>query len=364
MYIKDVIQHLEHWAPKEFQESYDNSGLIVGDITTEIKGVLVCLDSTEEIVDEAIQKGCNLIVAHHPIVFSGLKTFTGKTYIERTIIKAIKNDVAIYAIHTNLDSVSTGVNWQIGQKLGIKNLKILSPKQNSLKKLITYVPNAHLDSVRTALFEAGAGNVGKYSECSFKSEGEGTFKPNNAAEPFVGEVGKLHFEKELRLEVLVSKENVNQVLNALTSSHPYEEVAYELISLDNSRNDIGSGMIGELEKPTQALEFLNHVKKEMNVGVVRYTSLPEKLIQRVAFCGGSGGFLLNAAKLNKADIFITADYKYHQFFDAENEIVIADIGHFESEQYTIDLIATYISKKFTKFAVRLTDVNTNPVNYL
>lgn len=364
MYIKEVIDYLESWAPKAYQESYDNSGLIVGDKNSEITGVLVCLDSTEEIVDEAINKGCNLIIAHHPIVFSGLKTFTGKDYIERTVIKAIKNDIAIYAIHTNLDSVSDGVNRKIGEKLGLKNLQILAPKTNLLKKLITFVPNDHLEKVRNALFSSGAGKIGNYDQCSFNSEGKGTFRAGENTDPFVGEKGTLHTESETRLEVVLTNDKLPPILSALFESHPYEEVAYDVISLDNRQTEIGSGMIGELTEESSEETFLNFVKNTMESGVIRHTNLLERPIKKVAFCGGSGSFLLNQAKAKGADVFITADYKYHQFFDADGEILIADIGHFESEQFTIELIGDYLTKKFTKFAVRLTEVNTNPVNYL
>lgn len=364
MHIKEVIDYLESWAPKAYQESYDNSGLIVGDKNAELTNVLVCLDSTEAVIDEAIEKNCNLVVAHHPIVFSGLKSLTGKNYIERTIIKAIKNDIAIYAIHTNLDSVSDGVNWKIGEKLGLKNLEILSPKQNMLKKIVTFVPVSHVEKVRMALFSAGAGSIGGYDQCSFGVEGEGTFRAGGNADPFVGEQGKLHVESETRIEVIVSNDKLSNVLLALQESHPYEEVAYDIFPLSNQHNQVGSGMIGELENVTTELEFFNFVKIAMQTSSIRYTNLLHKPIKKIAFCGGSGSFLLNQAKAKGADLFITADYKYHQFFDADGEIVIADIGHFESEQFTIELIADYLTKKFTKFAVRLTEVNTNPVNYL
>lgn len=364
MNIKEVIEYLELWAPKAYQESYDNSGLIVGDKLKQVTGVIVCLDSTESIVDEAMEKGCNLIVAHHPIVFSGLKSLTGKNYIERTIIKAIKNDIAIYAIHTNLDNISDGVNRKIGEKLGLKNLQILSPKSNLLKKLITFVPNEHLDKVRAALFSAGAGHVGKYDECSFNSEGVGTFRGGEETDAFVGEKGQRHYENETRLEVILENGKLHKILTALVDTHPYEEVAYDIISLDNRHNEIGSGMIGDLDSEMTEVDFLRHVKSTMKAGIVRHTNLLNKSVKKVAFCGGSGSFLLNQAKAKGADVFVTADYKYHQFFDADSEILIADIGHFESEQFTIELIADYLTKKITKFAVHLTEVNTNPVNYL
>lgn len=364
MDIKEVIEHLESWAPKVYQESYDNSGLIVGDKNQSITGILVCLDSTEDVVDEAIKKNCNLIVAHHPIVFSGLKTFTGKDYIERTVIKAIKNDIAIYAIHTNLDNVSSGVNRKIGEKLGLKNLQILASKTTLLKKLITFVPNEHLENVRESLFSSGAGEIGDYDQCSFTSEGKGTFRGNENTSPFVGSKEERHTEAETKLEVILTKNILPAVINSLLKAHPYEEVAYDVLSLENKHQNIGSGMVGELPEELSEKDFLNFVKKTMKSGVVRHTNLLEKSVKRVAFCGGSGSFLLNQAKASGADVFITSDYKYHQFFDADGDILIADIGHFESEQYTIELIADHLMKKSTKFAVHLTETNTNPVNYL
>ncbi|MEY4903976.1 MAG: hypothetical protein RLZZ292_1791 [Bacteroidota bacterium] len=364
--IKEVIQHLERIAPPSYQENYDNSGLIVGDMTTAVTGVLVCLDSTEAIVAEAIEKGCNLIIAHHPIVFKGLKRLNGKNYVERTILKAIKNDIAIYAIHTNLDNqLYQGVNTKIGELLDIKNPKILVPKTQTLMKLTTFVPVPQTEAVLTALFDAGAGEVGNnYEHCSFRSLGVGSFKPKDGANPFIGAVGKEEQVVEHRIEVIFERHLEGKVLTALHQAHPYEEILYYLHLLENTNQLVGSGMIGTLDAPMEEKAFLKQLKKTMKAGVVRYTNLQNKPISRVAWCGGSGGFLLNAAIAQNADVFITADYKYHEFFDADNRIIIADIGHFESEQYTIELIFDIISKKFSNFAVNLTQVNTNPVNYL
>ncbi len=364
--IKEIIQHLERVAPPSHQESYDNSGLIVGDMTTAVTGVLVCLDSTEAIVAEAIEKGCNLIVAHHPIVFKGLKRLNGKNYVERTILKAIKNDIAIYAIHTNLDNqLYQGVNTKIGELLGVTNTKILVPKLQTLMKLTTYVPVEHTETVLNTLFDAGAGEVGKnYEHCSFRSLGVGSFRPKEGANPFIGATNQEEKVVEHKIEVIFDRYLERNVLAALHQAHPYETPLYYLHLLENANPIIGSGMIGTLENPMSEKEFLKHLKKTMKAGVVRYTNLRNKPIQRVAWCGGSGSFLLNAAMAQGADLFITADYKYHEFFDADNRIIIADIGHFESEQYTIELIFDIISKKFSTFAVNLTQVNTNPVNYL
>lgn len=364
MKIQKLIKYIEQIAPPAYQESYDNSGLIVGNSNEKITGVLLCLDSIEAVIDEAIEKECNLIIAHHPIVFSGLKRFTGKNYIERVVMKAIKNDIAIYACHTNLDNVRAGVNAKIAEKLGLINTKILAPKSQLIKKLSVYVPTTAADKVRDALFAAGAGQIGNYEEASFNVVGAGTFKATEGATPHVGEVGKRHYEAEIKIEVIFPFNLKGQILSAMFNTHPYEEVAYDIVTIDNKHQGIGSGMIGELPEYMEPMPFLEHLKSTMKTDCVRYTQLLKSPIRRVAICGGAGQFLLRNAIGKKADIFITADYKYHQFFDAEGKIVIADIGHFESEQFTIDLFYDLITKKFDTFAVYRTSINTNPVNYL
>lgn len=362
--IKDVIKELELWAPPTLQESYDNAQLIVGDANQVLEKVLLSLDCIEAVVDEAIELGCNLIVAHHPIVFSGLKSLTGKNYIERTIIKAIKNNIAIYAIHTNLDNVKTGVNFKIAEKLGLENVEILSPKKGLLEKLVFYCPAGNVDQVRESVFAAGAGKIGAYDSCSFNSNGIGTFKAGEEANPHVGEIGEVHREEEVCVETIVPIYLKSKVINALLMSHPYEEVAYDFYPLSNSWNEVGSGMIGELSEETDTLAFLKSVKSKLNTPIIRHTKIVKNEISKVAICGGSGSFLLNDAKKKGAEIFITADYKYHQFFDAEEQIVIADIGHFESEQFTPELIKEHLQQNFPNFALYLSEVNTNPINYL
>ncbi len=362
--LKEITDHIESIAPLAYQENYDNAGLICGDEDMQITGAIICLDSTEAVIDEAITMNCNLIIAHHPIVFSGLKKFNGKNYVERVVIKAIKNNIAIYAAHTNLDSVLGGVNSKIAEKLGLKNCKILSPQKNGLKKLITFCPEDKAENLRQALFEAGAGAIGNYSECSFNSLGTGTFNGDESTNPYVGEKGKQHHEKEVKIETIFPNNIEKRLLKALFNNHPYEEVAYDIIPLDNSNQTVGSGMIGELEDECDEMTFLKVVKDKMNTKSVRYTSLLGKKIKKVAICGGSGSFLLKDAIRNNADIFITSDFKYHQFFDAENRIIIADIGHFESEQYTSELFYEILKKKFNTFALHLSKINTNPINYL
>ncbi|MCE2744179.1 MAG: Nif3-like dinuclear metal center hexameric protein [Fluviicola sp.] len=363
MKIREITNYLESLAPLSSQADFDNCGLIVGDASTEVTSAIICLDCVEAIVDEAIRKGSNLIIAHHPIVFKGLKKLNGKNYIERTVIKAIQHGIAIYAIHTNLDHYRFGVNYEIGQRLGLENLQILDPVENALFKLNVYVPIDHLEKVKSAVFEAGAGEIGNYSECSFSSEGTGTFTPNELANPFEGEKNNRSTVSEVKLELLVTSHSLNSVVKAMKQAHPYEEVAYDIISLKNQNAFEGAGMVGELKEPMDEQAFLSKVKTNFKCEVIRHTKLMNKPIKRVAFCGGSGSFLLNKAKRANADIFITGDYKYHDFFDAENELVIADIGHFESEQFTINLIADILKKKFHTFVVHLTEENTNPINY-
>ena len=363
MKLSLLTDYLEGLAPLAYQEDYDNAGLIIGKPDQEVYQALISLDCTEAVVDEAIANNCQVIISHHPIVFHGLKKFNGKTYVERVVEKAIKNNIALYAIHTNLDNVLTGVNSRICETLGLTNSRILAPKQHLLKKLVTYVPAAQAEQVRNALFHAGAGNIGNYSEASFNAEGTGTFKANKDANPYVGEPGIRHTENEVRIEVIYPATLESKILMALVLAHPYEEVAYDLYSLTNPNQQVGSGMIGELEIPVNEEYFLSIVKDKMRAHVIRHTALTGKHIRKVAVCGGAGGFLLKQAIAAGADIFITADYKYHEFFDAEGKILIADIGHYESEQFTQQFLYEIIRKKFATFAVRLTEINTNPVKY-
>ena len=361
--VKDLTNFLEKWAPSVYQESYDNSKLIVGNPNTKVEKCILCLDCIEAVVDEAIEKNAQLIIAHHPIVFSGLKSLTGRNYIERVIIKAIKNDIAIYALHTNLDNVSSGVNYKIAERLGLKNLKVLQPKSGLLNKVVAFVPKAHSEEILKVMFNAGGGSIGDYDECSFNTNGMGTFKAGADANPFVGEVGKRHQEDETRIEIIVPQHLLNPVVSAMKNAHPYEEVAYDIYPLLNKHKQVGSGMVGELEQPMGESEFLDFVKKNLKTDVIRHTQLLEKEIKKVAFCGGAGSFLLGNAIGVKADVFITGDFKYHQFFDADKKLVILDVGHFESEQFTIDLIAEKLMENFPTFAVLKTEVNTNPISY-
>jgi len=363
MRTQEVLSYLEQWAPLALQESYDNSGLLVGDRNAKVTGVLVSLDCTEAVVDEAIEKGCNLIVSHHPIIFGGLKRLTGDTYIQRTVMKAIKHDIQLYAIHTNLDHVLTGVNAELGARLGLSNLRILSPKPDHLYKLVVFCPPDCLEAVREGIFAAGGGHVGNYSECAFEVEGIGSFKPEPGANPSDGEIGIRSTGHEVKLEVLVPSWLRTAVWNAVTDYHPYETVAHEWLKLSNTNETIGSGMLGEWKGGIELNEALNLIKKSFNLKTLKHTEPTNKLIQKVAICGGSGQFLLEEAKRNHADLYVTADIKYHEFFDTEGKIVLVDIGHYESEQFTIELIANKLAEKFRTFAVHKTAVVTNPVYY-
>lgn len=363
MRILDIISCLERVAPPVYQESYDNAGLLTGNPGWTCTGAIMALDATEEVVMEAVAKGCNLIVAHHPILFGGLKKINGKNYVEKAVISAIKNDIAIYAIHTNLDNVAHGVNRKIADKVGLVNCSILSPKGGLLKKLYTFVPHAQLDGVSAALFSAGAGHIGNYSECSYITEGTGTFRAGAGAQPFAGEVGLRHHEPESRLEVIFPVHLESAVVKALLQAHPYEEVAYDIVPLANQHHGIGSGMIGDLPEVLPEPAFLNHLKQVFGLSVVRHTRLLNKPVRRVAVCGGAGSFLISSALNSGADVYITADVKYHEFFDANDRLLLADIGHFESEQFTVDLLYDILAEKFPTFAVFKTEVRTNPVYY-
>jgi dinuclear metal center YbgI/SA1388 family protein len=363
MIVQDVINFLEELAPTTYAENFDNVGLLVGNKFEKISGVLVTLDTLEAVVDEAIENNCNLIVSFHPIIFKGLKKITNNTYVERVVTKAIKNDIAIYAIHTALDNALHGVNSMLCKKLKLVNKHILIPQEGTIKKLTTFIPSDNASSLRSSLFEAGAGNIGNYSNCSFNLEGTGTFKSKASSNPTIGKKGETHFEEETQISVIFNKHLETQILKTLFKNHPYEEVAYEITTLENKNQTIGMGMIGELEIAMSEKEFLAYLKSKLKTGCIRHSQFLNKTIKKVAVLGGSGSFAINAAKDSGADAYITSDLKYHDFFNAENTLFLTDVGHYESEQYTKNGIATYLSKKITNFAVILSKINTNPVKY-
>jgi len=364
MKLSKIISSIESYAPLQLQESYDNAGLIIGSSSMDIAKALICFDVTEEVIDQAISIGANLIISHHPIIFGGIKKINGKNYVERIIIKAIKADIALYAAHTNLDNIINGTNMILAQKLGLTNIKTLSPQREMLYKLVVYVPKAYKEKVQKAIFEVGAGHIGNYHNCSFESSGIGTFKALQGAKPFVGKLGEQHHEDEVRLETIFPKHIQSAVVSALNNAHPYEEVAYDIYKTENKIDNIGAGIIGNLSEAEPELEFLNRVKQITNAKGIKYTSLLNRKIKKVAICGGSGAFLISRAKSADADVYITGDIKYHEFFDADRSILLADIGHYESEQFTNSLLLNIIKEKLPTFAVQISDINTNPVNYL
>ena len=363
MQISEIASVLETLAPLSFQEDYDNSGLAVGNLDKEVHGCLICLDINEEVIKEALAKKLNLIISHHPVIFKGIKRLTGQTMTERIVAQAIREDIAIYSVHTNLDNVHQGVNKMLCEKLGLVNSGILRKMSGNLRKLVTFCPLSHADQVREAVFNAGAGHIGEYDRCSFNAEGKGTFRAGEQADPFVGEIGKLHFEDEVRIETIFPSYLQKNVITALLESHPYEEVAYDIYRLENDSDRNGAGMIGYLPDKLTEAEFLTKLKDVLQVACIRHSPLLGHQVEKVAVCGGSGSFLIPDAIRQKADFFVTADIKYHQFFDAEGKMVIADAGHFETEQFTCNLLADHLKKNFPNFAIQISETRVNPVNY-
>ncbi|MDR0734103.1 MAG: Nif3-like dinuclear metal center hexameric protein [Dysgonamonadaceae bacterium] len=364
MKISQIIDELENYAPLPLQENFDNSGLQIGDISAEARGVLLCLDITEEVINEAIKKDCNLIISHHPLLFKPLKKLTGKTYVERCVIKACKNDIVIYASHTNMDNAFGGVNYHLAGKIGLQNVRALSPKKNSLLKLITFVPEAHAETLRNALFNAGAGQIGNYDSCSFNTSGSGTFRAGEAARPYAGSVGEFHTESEIRIETIVPVYKKSAALRALLAAHPYEEPAYDFFPLENEWAQVGSGVIGELPNPESEQSFLHKLKTLFDLQTLKHSPLTGKQIRKIALCGGSGAFLIPDAIACEADIFITGEAKYNDYYDVENRILLAVIGHYESEVATKEIFYNIITKKYTNFALHFSMADTNPVNFM
>ncbi|MCX6247970.1 MAG: Nif3-like dinuclear metal center hexameric protein [Bacteroidetes bacterium] len=363
MTINDVTRVLEQYSPLEFQEEYDNSGLLIGKPDTQISGVLISVDITDEVLDEAIQNNCNFVISHHPLIFKGLKRLVGENATQELAVKAIRNNIAIYAMHTNLDNSVNGLNSRVCDLLGLKNCRILSPGKGLISKLVTFCPVDHADRVRQALFEAGAGHIGNYDCCSYNITGQGSFRASDKANPFVGEKNVLHFETESRIEVIFPRFLEHRLIASLLENHPYEEVAYDIYPLSNFAGFAGSGLIGKLDEAMTEEQFLEEVKRKFEIPVIRHTELTGKPIFRVAICTGSGSFLIAEAKKSGADAFLTADLKYHDFFDADEQLLLADIGHYESERFVKDLIYDILIKKFPTFAFLISKTNTNPVYY-
>ena len=364
MIIKDITDYLEELAPLDYAEDFDNVGLLIGNYSDSVTGVLVTLDTLEKTVEEAITKKCNLIVSFHPIIFGGIKKLNGNSYVERVVLKAIQNDIAIYATHTALDNSKNGVSAKISEVLGLKNNKILLPKKGILKKLTTFVPIENAEKLRNALFNAGAGNIGNYDRCSFNIDGEGTYRGNQNSNPTIGEKGENHTENETQISVLYESKNEATILASLQKNHPYEEVSYDLLTTENVHQNIGMGMIGDLPTEMEENEFLMFLKERMKTACIRHSNLINKKIKKVAVLGGSGSFAISDAIKAGADAYVSADFKYHEFFKAENKIILADIGHYESEQFTKNLLVDYLTKKFSNFAIVLSEESTNPIYYI
>ncbi|MBN2480575.1 MAG: Nif3-like dinuclear metal center hexameric protein [Bacteroidales bacterium] len=363
MKLSELVAALEAYAPPGYQESYDNSGLLVGDDRMEIHGALLCIDILSDTIDEAVNLGADVIVSHHPVIFDPLRNLNENNPAARVVSKAIRNNIALYSAHTNIDNIIGGVNSMLCLKLNLNRIRILSPLSHGLKKLVVFVPVSHADPVRQALFDAGAGKIGSYDQCSYNSEGFGTFRGSENSDPYVGEKGKIHHEKEIRIETVFPATLQSGIIKAILEVHPYEEVAYDIYSLENEYPLAGSGMTGELESPADEKEFLRLIRDSFNSKVIRHSALLNRPIKKVALCGGSGAFLIPEAIGAGADIFITSDLKYHDFFKASDKIVLADIGHYESEQYTIELFYKILTKKFHNFAIHFSKVITNPINY-
>ena len=363
MLAKDVIEIIESFAPLGLQESWDNSGLLIGDPLSEVSGAMLCLDVTEELIDEAKDAGCNMIISHHPLVFSGLKKFNGSDPVSRMLRRGIKEDLIIYSAHTNLDQVLQGVSGAIADKIGLIGKSILVPRKNDLQKLVCYIPEEHFEAVSQAVFYAGAGHIGNYDSCGFSSKGLGSFRPGLGADPFTGKIGELHFESEKRFETIFPKHLKGKIIAALLASHPYEEVAYDIYSVNNDNMAFGLGIVGDLPKPMSELELLKNIKQVFSVGCIRHTKFLDRDVKRVAVLGGSGSEFLKYAFASEADVYITADIKYHQFFNADNKILFLDIGHYESEHVALELLNNLLLKKLTNFAVHLSKTNTNPIKY-
>jgi dinuclear metal center YbgI/SA1388 family protein len=363
MKVSDILNAIHEVAPLKLQESYDNAGLLIGTYDQQISQVLICVDITEDVIDEAIAKKCELIISHHPIIFRGLKNLVPNGPVERIVLKAVKNDIAIAAVHTNIDNVLHGVNAMIAKRIGLQKTQVLRPMPDQLKKLVTFCPTDHADKVRQAIFEAGAGQIGAYDSCSYNLEGFGTFRGGEESNPFVGSKNQVHREPEQRIETIVPSYKLKKVLDAMIHAHPYEEVAYDIYPLDNTFGNIGAGMLGYLANPITPKDFLERVMKQFNCKALRHSQLLDKPIQKIALCGGSGAFLIHDAQAAKADVFLTADLKYHDFFEADNKLLVIDAGHFETEQFTKELIADIIQKKIPNFAPLISEVNTNAVHY-
>ena len=363
MKVKEITNAIEAVAPLYLQESWDNSGMQVGNPDSEVTGVLLCTDVREEILDEAIKRGSNLIISHHPLLFRGLKKIVGRTYQERIVALAIKHDITIYCAHTNMDCAVGGVNFKMAEKLGMKNVCVLDPQQGTQRKIVVFVPTEAVAEVEKAMCDAGAGRLGNYDNCSYSMSGEGHYRALDGAEPWAGKVGERHSEPEVRLEMLVHNALCGRVVAAMIKAHPYEEPAFDIIAIENGDKYAGLGVIGDVE-PQDARAFLEKVKNAFEVETLRYSGILDRNVRRIAMCGGAGAEFAGLAMSKGADVYITGDMKYHEFQGNEERIILVDIGHYESEHFTKEIFYDIISKKNPNFAVDFADTEKNQVNYL
>ncbi len=364
MLVKDITNYLENIAPLSLQESYDNSGLLIGSPISNVSNVLITLDVTESVINEAANKNCNLIIAHHPIIFKGIKKLTNSNLTQKLVVMAIKMDIAIYAIHTNLDNIIGGVNNILASKLGIINTKILMPKTNGLSKIVCFCPTEYIENIQQALAHAGAGQIGNYDSCSFISTGTGSFRPLQGSNPFVGKTNQLHNEEEFRIEAVIHNYNLQNAITEMIKAHPYEEPAYDIYNLTNTDENIGSGLIGEIENAMPIQDYLMIVKQTLGTEYIKHNELINKPVKKIAICGGSGSFLIDAAAKNNADLFITADIKYHDFFEYAGLMTVADAGHYETEHFVKELIYSLLKEKFPNFALQISEESANPISFI
>ncbi len=367
MKVNDIHSILAAWAPKEIAWERDNVGLQVGDPEANVRGVLVCLDCTEQVILEARKQKADLIVSHHPLLFRAPKSITTADETGRAIRALIENKTNLYSAHTNLDFTAGGTSFAIAEALRLKNVEFLRKSYEVDKKIVTFVPRLHTQKVRNAMAEAGAGIIGNYDYCSFGIAGTGSFRGNSAANPAIGTKGKLESAEEIRLEMIGKQWNTEKIVKAMIAAHPYETVAYDIYPLQNASTEFGMGIIGTLKQPMGLSSFLQLVKKQLNARVLRRTTALNNVVQRIAACGGAGGELVDTAIAQHADVFITADVRYHDFHHATGKITLIDAGHFETEHPVVNAVVrklnTEIRKLGQRIPVRAAKTSTNPIYY-
>lgn len=369
--VKNIESTLSQLAPAMLKMDYDNVGLQVGDSSSKVKKILVSLNITSEVAEEAVKKKCDLIVSHHPLIFRPLKNIRAGEGNSDIIIKLVRNNISYIACHTNFDSVKQGVSFLLAEKIGLKNPKVLVTSKEIRKssyienyKLTVYVPKTHLFLLKKALAEAGAATIGEYDFCYFEQEGTGSFRPGIKATPHIGEKEKLSEITEIKLETIVPVRTVSSVIKALLQTHPYEEPAYDLYKLENDFQNYGLGAIGDLEKEVSMNEFLKIVTNKLKIDNVRF-SRPEnsKRIKRVAVMGGSGGDMWRKALSQGADAYLTAECDHHTFLDAKGKLFIVEATHQATEQFAVQGLTNYIKSKYANLEVVTSQEDCDPILY-